>query len=375
MGGKVRIFLIILIFLFSLGTPVSAGNEIWVGADHDIISLTEAVKISGDGDVINIASGRYSVQDLKMEHDLSVIGHGEVIFYSPAKVRKGLIVPVTGTNIQIENIIFEGAQSPDENGAGIRFEGRSLEVRKSIFHNNENGILATGDPDSRVLVENSIFENNGFGDGYSHGIYMSHGATLMVQRSHFEGTKVGHHVKSVTSDRTIVTDSFFDDAEGRTSYVVDVTGGGDTVLVRNQIIRRGSADQRTLFNYDNSRGGELKPLTISENSILNYKRGVKLLRNPKRVNVSTLGNKVDLQNGLSVSIPKSPAGDQTQLRRLRDGVQYGRVNGAQSQNLMIEKVLVPEFRNTQKWERGLVRVPAFREPAQPNEIVGLNLVR
>ena len=49
---------------------------------------------------------------------------------------------IAGDDVVVDNVTFSGARVPDENGAGIRAEGRNLTVRNSRFYDNENGLLA-----------------------------------------------------------------------------------------------------------------------------------------------------------------------------------------------------------------------------------------
>ena len=241
-------------------------------------SIAAAVKASQSGDVLVLKAGTYEAVDVRLPHDLTLEGRGGVKLVAPNGVAKGLLVPLSGTAVTLRNIVFEGARSPDKNGAGVRFEGFTLLVENCTFRENENGILATGDKGGSVEVHASLFERNGHGDGYSHGIYLSHGKKLTVTGSVFLGTKVGHHIKSLAFE-TIVKSNRFDDGEGRTSYVVDVTKGGFVEIIDNDIIRRRSASQATLFNYDTSRGGTGGILSIEKNRFVTEKPRTRILRN------------------------------------------------------------------------------------------------
>lgn len=71
----------------------------------------------------------------------------------------------------VENIEFTGAKVRDKNGAGIRSEGTNLAISKCYFHDNQNGVLAGKNLQSSIVIADSVFEKNGFGDGQSHNIY------------------------------------------------------------------------------------------------------------------------------------------------------------------------------------------------------------
>src|SRR5690606_15270205 len=82
---------------------------------------------------------------------------------------------ISGNNTLVENIEFFGCRDPkqiDQNWAGIRQEGIGLHVRNCYFHDNDNGILGGGGAESDIIIEYSEFAYNGFGDGYSHNLYI-----------------------------------------------------------------------------------------------------------------------------------------------------------------------------------------------------------
>lgn len=254
-------------------------------------ALEQAVAKAARGETIVIAAGRYNLGDLKIPRDLNLTGRGKVIFFSSKPVAKGLLNPLPGASIRVENITFSSAASPDENGAGIRHDGDNLTIVNCIFEENENGILATGSKNGRVRIRGSSFLRNGYGDGYSHGIYVVRAAALEISDSNFTGTKIGHHVKSLAA-RTRLTNSTFDDADGHTSYAVDVSKGGDVLIADNIIIQAVDADNSTIINYDLSRGGKAISLAIINNRITNRHRNGQLLRNATTLSPRISGNDI-----------------------------------------------------------------------------------
>ncbi|RFB05839.1 right-handed parallel beta-helix repeat-containing protein [Parvularcula marina] len=253
--------------------------------------LAAAIRSSAAGDELHLAEGRYTARDIRIPHDLTIIGEGEVILSSPQPVAKGLLVSLTGVDLTVRGLRFEGAVSPDKNGAGIRFEGSDLVIEDCVFLENEDGILATGDHDGSIRIRRSSFIRNGHGDGFSHGVYQSNGAVFEVTQSRFSGTKVGHHLKILAGDIT-VTGNSFDDGEGRTSYVLDVPAAGKTVFSGNSILRRRSADQNTLVNFSTRRGDHGGSMEISGNSIVSEKTNLRILRNPEKLPATINGNAV-----------------------------------------------------------------------------------
>ena len=254
-------------------------------------ALRHAIEHASRGETIFVATGRYDLTDIKIPNDVTLIGDSDVVFFSSRSTAKGILNPRSGVSLYVENIRFEGATSPDKNGAGIRHDGANLTIVNCVFENNENGVLATGEKTGRIRIRGTHFIGNGYGDGYSHGIYVVRASTLEISDSRFEGTKIGHHVKSLAK-RTRVTGSTLDDGKGRTSYAVDVSKGGDVLIAENTIIQAVDADNSTIINYDLSRGGDASGLAIINNRIINRHRNGALLRNKTDLQPIVSGNEV-----------------------------------------------------------------------------------
>ena len=188
---------------------------------------------------------------------------------SPGTVTKGLFtIRASDQHVAFDNIRFEGATNTDRNAAGIRLQGGDLTVENSTFVGNQNGILGAeaigfkGD----VIIENSEFIGNG-SDGYSHGVYIG-SDNLYISGSTFADTKLGHHVKSVSTGSTVVLNSVIDDG-GRSdaaSRAIDVTAGGDVWIEGNDITKGAGAQTGHIFHYNVGRGESTGELVVKDNS-------------------------------------------------------------------------------------------------------------
>jgi hypothetical protein len=107
-------------------------------------------------------------------------------------------------------------------------------VKNSTFIGNQNGILGATDSNGVIIIDNSRFENNGYGDGYSHGIYIGEISSLTVMNSTFLGTRVGHHIKSRAAT-TIIQNNTLDDNNATTSYSIDLPNGGYATINGNTL--------------------------------------------------------------------------------------------------------------------------------------------
>ncbi len=280
-----------------------SGQALWVGSGEQYTTLKAAVAASQSGDTIYIRAGTYVMGQIKLDHDLQIIGvGGPAHLVAGTAVGKGILVTRAGASLYVENLEFSGAHSGDRNGSGIRHQGGTLTVVNSYFHDNDEGILgSSSDGTGSVYIFGSEFDNNGYGDGLSHGIYIRNVANLYVVDSYFSDTNVGHHIKSM-ADVTQVWNSVLDDAGGTSSYAVDVSKGGDLYVFGNTIIQSATSDNKGIIGYSVSRGGNPGEVIIQDNVIIdNYTNGI-IVRNRTDAIIQIIDNDITDNTGtLSIS--------------------------------------------------------------------------
>jgi hypothetical protein len=153
---------------------------------------------------------------------------------------------ISGAGVTVDNITFSGARVPDQNGAGIRAEGRNLTVRDSRFFDNENGILAASVEGSTILIEGSAFERNGkCAANCAHGVYANGIERLKIVDSVFREQRQGHHVKSAASALEVIGSTIEDGPDGTASYLLDVVSGGDVVIADNVMQKGPKSENRS----------------------------------------------------------------------------------------------------------------------------------
>ena len=139
-GACLRVLLIALGCLAAC-SPGVAAEVLLVGPERSLRMPSEAAGVAQDGDVVRFDPGEYV--------DCAIWRASSLVLEAPegaAHVRdracagKAIWV-IAGDDVTVENITFSGARVPDQNGAGIRAEGKNLTVRNSRFYDNENGIL------------------------------------------------------------------------------------------------------------------------------------------------------------------------------------------------------------------------------------------
>ena len=218
----------------------AAAATLRVGPGAPIATLAEAARQARDGDEVLIAPGRYRTCAVWTADRLRIAaaGPGVVEITGPVCAGKALFV-IAGAAVTVDGITFRGARNPEGNGAGIRAEGVELTVRRSRFLDNQNGILtAAAIPGGVLTIEDSAFIGNGaLVEQCAHGIYAGRLALVSIRRSHFEGTRTCHHVKSRALRTEILDSRILDGPEGNSSYLVDIPNGGGLRLANTELTK------------------------------------------------------------------------------------------------------------------------------------------
>jgi hypothetical protein len=278
-------------------------------APGDSAWLIDQISSAKSGAVIEVPAGDYDLTDQKIYRSMTIRGSadGKTILRSAATTEKGILVPLIGVDLVVENVTFAGAKSWDRNGAGIRHEGRNLTVVNCRFLGNEDGILSTGDKNGVITIERSLFRDSGFGDGQSHAIYVDGAALVDVKDSKFVSTRIGHHLKSL-AQKTVVRNTTFDDGHGRGSYAIDASRGGALVVENSVFIQASDAENYSVINYDLTRGGSAEGITLKGNKVVNRFRGGVFLRNDTKLAPVMAANEIENLGGkpMALTSPGSP---------------------------------------------------------------------
>jgi hypothetical protein len=256
-------------------------------------TVASAVAAARDGDVVQVQAGTYTNDFATVNKQISIVGVGGMArLVATQAIPNGKGILVTSKNITLDHLEFSGARVADRNGAGIRYEGGNLTIEKCYFHDNENGILANPVAAGNIVISGSEFARNGYGDGYTHGIYVNRIASLQVSNSYFHHTKVGHHIKSRASRTTIDGNRIDDGSGGTASYNIDLPNGGVAVVTNNNIVQSATSQNPTLIHF----GGEGAPyagssLRVGNNILQNYRSSGTGVLNHTSIVVSITNNR------------------------------------------------------------------------------------
>jgi len=281
--------------LFTILLSFNAYSTTWeVGADKTYTLPSQIMSLVQDGDTILIYDGEY-LGDVGVwnKNNLVIKGIGNPHLMANGQNAQGKAIWITtGDSIYIENIEFSGATVPDKNGAGIRAEGLNLTISKCYFHDNENGILVSNNPDINIFVEFSEFGNNGAGDGYSHSIYVGHNHSFTMQYCYFHHAKVGHHVKSRAQNNFIKYNYITDEEDGNSSSIIDLPNGGFSIIIGNILFQGSKAENGRLISYGlEGLSNTYNKLRVINNTLISERHtAIFLMIDPNATNVQIVNN-------------------------------------------------------------------------------------
>jgi hypothetical protein len=259
----------------SLGTGAvvsdfDAVNVIQVGPGRAYQSVAAAANAAQDGDVVEIDAGVYAADVASWyQNNLTLRGVGGFAHLraNGANAQGKAIWVIAGNNTVVENIEFSEITVPDQNGAGIRQDGRDLVVCNGYFHDSDEGILGgVGD----VLIEYSEFARNGFGDGQSHNMYILEADRFTLRHSYIHHARIGHNVKTRARENYILYNRIMDESTGNSSYAVDIPNGGLSFVIGNLLQQGPNTDNSSIVNYgtEGLSGGRTHNLYLINNTLV-----------------------------------------------------------------------------------------------------------
>jgi hypothetical protein len=196
--------------MLAASSPVAAAT-LEVGPGKPFDQPSQAAAVAQTGDRVVIAPGEYFDCAVWQQDNAVIEGDpgGGTVITDKACQGKALFV-IAGNDVTVRNLTLTRARVPDNNGAGIRAEGRNLLVEGVRFVNNQDGILTIDQPQGTVRIERCVFAANG----------------IPGEQRPTGGLLVGR------MDRLVVHDTQFEQGRGGT---VIVSAARLTKITRSQI--------------------------------------------------------------------------------------------------------------------------------------------
>jgi hypothetical protein len=296
--------LLAVVLTASLATSCQVPTVRKVGPGHAYAKPCQAIAAAVAGDIVEIDAAGNGTYDGDVcswsKNNLTITGvNGRARIDAAGRNSggKGIWV-IAGNNTVIRNVELSGATVPDRNGAAIRQEGAGLTVQNSFFHDNENGILAGANPSSDITVQSSEFSRNGYGDGYSHNMYIGAVRSFTLIYSYSHDADVGHLVKSRAVTNYILYNRLTQQ-QGTGSYELNLPNAGLSYVIGNAVQQGSPSQNSTLVSYGEE--GVTHPssqLYLVNNTFVNDKGTGSVVRVGSQVTAPVLA-----QNNLSTGSP------------------------------------------------------------------------
>ena len=245
-----------------------------VGPEESVTRIADAARLARDGDTVLIKPGTYR-GDVAVwpQKSLEIRGLGtRPVLQADGRDAegKGIWVFVNG-HFKVDNIAFRGARVADGNGAGIRMEQGSLEVRNCSFEDNQNGILTANFDDTELRVINSTFDKAPHDElGLHHLLYVGRIKHFVLEGSHLQRGYRGHLVKSRARLNEVRYNLLSDGPEGAASYELEFPEGGVAVVTGNVIAQSATSGNPVVIGYGAEAGNRpVNRLFLSHNTLIN----------------------------------------------------------------------------------------------------------
>jgi hypothetical protein len=272
-----------------------------VGPGQRFSRPSEAARIAGDGAVVEIHAGDYQ-GDVAVwrQNDLTLRGVGErPHLRAGGRAAQGKAIwVIKGDRVTVENLELSGARVPSHNGAAIRAEGAGLTIRNCRFHHNEMGLLTNPSANGVVIIEDSELDHNTT-DTERHGrlghnIYVHRVRRFVLRNSHVHGARTGHQVKT-RAQRNEIRNNRIRDGDGWSSFLLDISEGGQAEIVDNRFQQSARAGNRTAIAFAGEardRSGPGHALRVEGNSFVNEGGAATFVRNHSSAPALLKGNQL-----------------------------------------------------------------------------------
>jgi Right handed beta helix region len=275
--------------LLLLSSPAAA-RTLEVGPGHEYAQPSAAAAVAQAGDTVSIAPGEYFDCAIWLPDGLTIAGApgGSVTITDKACAGKAAFV-IEGNGVTVRNLSFARIRVLDDNGAGIRADGRDLTVQDSRFDNTQLGIFAAGSGALHIIDCTFEAEGASMSGRINFAVRASGYDLLRIEHSSFEKARGGGHISAMTGRTELVGNRLLDEGGHMSGPMVTVNGGallleGNTVDLAAGAAKRPGVVLAT---------GDATAIAVRDNTLReDGPDGVPLLRNWTGREVTEQGNTV-----------------------------------------------------------------------------------
>jgi hypothetical protein len=246
-----------ILFAAFLTLTIISNAVVWkVGPLKTYIKPSQVSGLVNNGDTVDIDVAVYTADVCYWNKNNLLLrgiggGYAHLNANNTSYGQKAIWV-IGGINTTVQYIEFSNCHDvvgASKNWAGIRQEGANLTVQHCYFHNNDDGILANAVNPSKILIEYTEFGYCGWGDGFSHNLYINAIDTLVFRYNYSHHADIGHDLKSRAWINYILYNRFSDEATGTASRNIDIPQGGIAVVMGNVIEHGVNAQNSNAVGY------------------------------------------------------------------------------------------------------------------------------
>jgi hypothetical protein len=200
-----------------------------VGPGRQYEQPSAAAAVAEDGDTVSIAPGEYFDCAIWHANRLTIAGEpgepGATLTDAACNGKAAFVI--VGNGVTVRNLGFARIRVPDDNGAGIRADGRDLTVQDSRFTNDQIGILAASPGGGFLRIVDCSFSEQGSSlTGRSNFAVRASGYDLVhIERSSFEKARAGAHISAEAARTELLGDRLLDEGGQMAGPMVTVQGG------------------------------------------------------------------------------------------------------------------------------------------------------
>ena len=218
-----------------IATPAAARTlEVGPGLSYDRPSAAAAVAEAGD--TVLIAPGEYFDCAVWRADRLTIAAASGTVTITDAACEGKAAFVIEGSGITVRGLGFARIRVPEDNGAGIRADGRDLTVRDSRFVNTQMGILGASPGGGFLKVIGCAFsEVGGSLTGRINTAVRATGYDLVrIERSSFTQARGGGDVSVEGARLELVGDTLADEG-GHMAGPMVLAQGGALLLEGNTV--------------------------------------------------------------------------------------------------------------------------------------------